>query len=47
MSHLLHNALNAVIESITFLFVVGSVGCVAVLVLTFWQDLKTLIGHEE
>lgn len=45
MQHLGHLLAVGLLDSLSFLFAVGGAGCIVVLVMTFWQDLKTLAEH--
>lgn len=47
VSHLLNVLFLDFIQVVTFLFMIGVVGCVAVLMMTFWEDLKTIAGYKE
>jgi len=42
MSHLLHAGFVVLMQCFASLFAIGMVGCFFVLVLTFFEDLKTL-----
>jgi hypothetical protein len=35
------------ITFLSWLFGIGMIGCAIVLVMTFWEDLLTILGHEE
>jgi hypothetical protein len=35
------------ITVVSWLFGIGMIGCAVVLVMTFWEDLLTILGHEE
>jgi len=35
------------ITLISWMFGIGMVGCAIVLFMTFWEDLLTILGHEE
>lgn len=45
MQHLGHWLAGGLLRGLEFLFAVGGIGCVIVLVMTFWEDLKTVTGH--
>jgi len=45
--HLLDVLFLDFIKAVTFLFMIGVAGCVAVLVMTFWEDLRTIVGYRE
>lgn len=45
MQHLGHLLAAGFLDSLSFLFAVGAAGCMVVLVMTFWEDLKTVTGH--
>ncbi len=45
MQHLGHLLAVGLLNTISFLFAVGGIGCAAVLVMTFWEDVKTVTGH--
>jgi hypothetical protein len=47
VSHLLNVLFLDFIKAVTFLFMIGVAGCVAVLVMTFWEDLKTIASYKE
>jgi hypothetical protein len=47
VSHLLHVLFLDFIKAVTFLFMLGVAGCVAVLVMTFREDLRTIAGYRE
>lgn len=47
MNHLLHVLFSDFIKLVTLLFMIGVGGCLVVLVMTFWEDLKTIAGHRE
>jgi len=47
VNHLLHVLFSDFINVVTFLFMIGVGGCLVVLVMTFWQDLKTIAGYRE
>jgi hypothetical protein len=46
MGHFIHNAFLWIIHAITDLFLIGMIGCFAVLVLTFIEDLQTIFHSE-
>jgi len=35
------------ITILSWLFFVGMIGCAVVLVMTFWEDILTILGHDE
>jgi len=45
VNHLLHVLFSDFISVVTFLFMIGVSGCFVVLLMTFWEDLKTIAGH--
>jgi hypothetical protein len=47
MLHLLALLGHAYIAIITFLFLLGAVGSAVVLVMTFWEDMLTIVGRGE
>lgn len=46
MQHVFHSAFSALMHVLVFLFFLGVTGCVFVVVITFWDDMKTIAGHE-
>lgn len=47
MAHLFHLLFGAFLWSVTALFLIGISGTVMVLIITGWEDVKTIAGHEE
>jgi len=45
MHHLFQIVIAFYLRFVSYLFGVGMVGCGGVLILTFWEDLKTIAGH--
>lgn len=45
MHHIFRLFVSALFGTVTFLFVLGGIGCVIVLLMTFWEDLKTIAGR--
>lgn len=45
MQHLGHVLAVALLDCLPFLFAAGTAGCVIVLVMTVWEDVKTVTGH--
>ncbi len=43
MAHIFKWLAEAGITLVSGLFVLGLLGCIAVLVLTFWEDVKTIV----
>jgi hypothetical protein len=35
------------ITVVSWMFGIGMIGCTFVLLMTFWEDLLTILGHEE
>jgi hypothetical protein len=35
------------ITILSWLFGIGMIGCAVVILMTFWEDLLTILGHEE
>lgn len=44
MSHFITVLFTLLIKTVSILFLVGITGTVSVLLMTFWEDLKTLSG---
>ena len=45
MHQFTHSLTAAFLEFITLLFAIGGIGCVIVLMMTFWEDVRTIAGH--
>ncbi len=45
MHHLTHLFAAALLDSLSFLFAVGGIGCCLVLLMTFWEDVRTIAGR--
>jgi hypothetical protein len=45
MQHVIHTVLSVYLRGVTLLFAAGGIGCAAVLVMTLWEDVKTMAGH--
>jgi len=46
MEHFIHNASLWVLHAIADIFIVGMLGSIVVLVLTFFEDLRTVFHSE-
>lgn len=45
MHHILQSAFSALVQILVFLFFLGIFGCVFVVVISFWDDIKTILSH--
>jgi hypothetical protein len=45
VQHFGHFLAVALLDSLDLLFALGAIGCFFVLVMTFWEDLRTIAGH--
>ena len=46
MSHLLHLVAATYLDFVATMFGIGMIGCLAVLLMTFFEDVKTIFGYE-
>lgn len=46
MSHISHLFAVSYLDFVSTLFGIGMIGCFAVLVMTFYEDMKTILGIE-
>lgn len=46
MSHLFHLVAATYLDFVSALFGIGMIGCLAVLLMTFYEDVKTVFGYE-
>ena len=47
MAHFFHLLFGAFLWFVTALFMIGIAGTTIVLIITGWEDIKTIAGHEE
>jgi len=46
MNHVVQILIAFYLRFVSYLFGAGMVGCSAVLILTFWEDVKTIAGRK-
>lgn len=45
MQHVFESAFSALMQVLVVLFSLGAAGCVVVVVITFWDDIRTIASH--
>ena len=46
MSHLFHLVAATYLDFVSALFGIGMIGCLAVLLMTFYEDVTTVLGYD-